>query len=73
MGRATTAMIVLHLRITNNVNRLQLLIRTEAKLMGAWFLYYPGQSWILFQPEQVVEEPLCEFPRAWWEKQRRSL
>lgn len=47
------------------------LIYNKAKLMGAWFLFYPGQSWLLFRPEQVVEEPLCEFPRTWWEQQRR--
>ncbi len=54
----------------NTAEIIQLLVVHRAKLMGAWFLFYPGESWSIFQPEpSVVEEPLCRFPRDWWNRQ----
>lgn len=56
----------------NATDAIQNLARNKAKIMGAWFLFYPGQSWILFRPQPIAEEPLCRFPRSWWETQRRT-
>lgn len=50
----------------NTAETIHLLATHQAKIMGAWFLFYPGQSWAVFQPQPVEEEPLCRFPATWW-------